>query len=133
MDRSVAIIVDDEALIRDMVVKILTRHGFAVMSAQGAEEAVMICRESSEALALAIVDIHLPESGGRRAAAEIRHLSPEAVIILTGIDVHVDIEGFLAETGANGFVAKPYGVSQLMTVVREAFDRKGVPASGGEN
>lgn len=133
MGRMVALVVDDEALIRDMVAKILSRHGFAVAAASGAQQAAAACYRPEKAISLAIVDIHLPESGGQRSAGEIRRRFPEAVIILTGIDVHVDIEALLAETEVDGFVAKPYGVSQLMTAVREAFDRKGVLAPGRED
>jgi two-component system cell cycle sensor histidine kinase/response regulator CckA len=131
MDRPVALVVDDEAMIRDIVVKILTKQGFAVMSVSGAEQAVMACSRSPEGIALAVIDMQLPKSGGRRAARQIHRMYPETVVLLTGVDVEVDVDRLLVDTGADGFVGKPYGSTQLMTAVQEAFEKRGAPAPGG--
>jgi CheY-like chemotaxis protein len=58
------LVVDDEAGIRELVLKILRRHGYQVLEAANGEEALAICREHSGAIDLLITDVLMPRMGG---------------------------------------------------------------------
>ena len=133
MDRKWALVVDDEAIIRDLLVKILTRHGFAVMPVNNGQQALDMCQKSRETVTLAVIDLMLADTGGRKTAVHVRRICPDAVIILTGSEAEIDVEKLLAATGADSYVAKPYSSRQLMAAVKEAFAKRDTAAGKGKD
>lgn len=133
MDSRMALVVDDDAMIRDLLTKILTRHGFAVMPVTDGDQAIEMCRRSRETVTLAVIDLTLPDAGGEMTAIHVREVCPDAVIILTGSEADVDAEKLLAATGADRYVAKPYSSTQLMAAVQEAFaERDALTGKGND-
>lgn len=133
MDLKSALVVDDQAIIRDVLIKILTRHGFAVMPVNSGRQALDMCRKSKETVTLAVIDLMLPDGAGRKTAIHVRRICPDAVIILTGSEAGMDIEKLLAATGADSYVAKPYSSRQLMAAVREAYEKRDMLAGRGKD
>src|SRR4051812_2654739 len=70
------LIVDDEALVRDVVALLVQRAGYRVLSAGSAVEALELVRTSDEPVALAILDLVMPEGGGVRLLSRLRDLQP---------------------------------------------------------
>jgi len=58
------LVVDDDAMIKDLARDILERQGYTVLTAGGGEEAVAVCRERGREIAAVMLDILMPEVDG---------------------------------------------------------------------
>ena len=79
------LIVDDEDLVRSVLVRSLAREGYGVVPAAGRREAVDLMAQHGRPLDLAIIDMHLDGMGGE-SLADLLHLrQPELpVLFITG-------------------------------------------------
>ncbi|MBU2548385.1 MAG: PAS domain S-box protein [Proteobacteria bacterium] len=116
------LIVDDEAAIRDFASQALRSFGYAVMTASNGEEALQLHAASRDRIDLVILDIGMPVMGGHRCLQEIRRSDPSArVLMASGYSINGHAKQAL-ESGALGFISKPYRLLDLLARVRRALD-----------
>jgi PAS domain S-box-containing protein len=116
------LLIDDEALVRDLGEHMLAKFGYNVLTAPGSESGLRIYREKKDDVSLVILDMIMPEMGGRRCFEEILKIKPGAkVIIASGYAADANIKSLLA-SGAMGFINKPFNVREMLIKVREALD-----------
>jgi CheY-like chemotaxis protein len=113
------LVVDDEALIADTIVQILSRNGFIAEAAYGGQEAVERARIHCPDLVLS--DVLMPHIDGVEAAIQIRGLCPDTRIVLfSGQAATVEI---LARAQKRGhtfeLLPKPIHPTQLIKHLRE--------------
>jgi DNA-binding response OmpR family regulator len=119
-DRRPVLIVDDEAVVRDVVARYLQRDGFATREAADGLEARELL-EAEEAC-LAIVDVMLPGLDGLDLCRWIRSRSSVPVILLTArVDEADRIIGL--ELGADDYICKPFSPRELTARVRTVLRR----------
>jgi DNA-binding NtrC family response regulator len=124
------LVVDDEEMIMDIARDILARYGYTVLTAGGGEEAVEVYRKHKKEIAVVVLDIMLPDMGGREVFRRIREIDPAArVIISSGYSQEWDADDLLKE-GALGFVQKPYRLASLVGTVGEVLEKKESEKSG---
>jgi two-component system, response regulator PdtaR len=111
----VAVVAEDEELIREVAVEALEDAGFTVLAAQHAEEALKHLQEHVETIHLLFTDIHMPgEMNGLELAHHAKTSWPwVALLICSGRPRPKS----LPEGGR--FVAKPYEVEALINHTRE--------------
>jgi len=121
----VVLVVDDEALIRDLAQRVLERAGYAVLSAQDGHEALRILRRRPGLIDLVILDLTMPDLSGHDILAEIREMGcPAKVIVCSGVAGEAeDVEGLLA-AGAAGFLPKPFQLGELTARVRQVLGQR---------
>lgn len=118
------LLVDDEKLLLELGETILSQVGYRVMTAQSGEEALDIYREHKDRLDLVITDLGMPGMGGYKTLKTILEINPQAkVVIASGYMATSHVKTAL-ESGAAGYVAKPFGRMELLTKIREELDRK---------
>lgn len=116
------LIVDDEADIRDLASQMLTRFGYAVMTAASGEEALVCHSERKESIDLTILDLSMPGMGGYRCLEHLLKTTPKArILIASGYSADASVTKAL-EFGASGFIGKPYQVTGLLNSVRNILD-----------
>jgi len=107
-----ALIVDDDADLRQLLRGQLTDLGFAVLEASSADEALALIPDL-EALCLVVSDIVMPGTSGLTLAKHIRAHYPEIHVVL--------ISGFSQESGADlsdvVILAKPWEKSDLIKAI----------------
>jgi ribonuclease P protein subunit RPR2 len=117
-----ALIVDDDASLRDLLRTILEGAGVEVdeaTTAQDARDAV----DQSEPDVL-VLDLGLPDADGLVVCAELKRARPALpVVILTGRDATA-AEGTAATAGADAFLRKPFGPLELIDVVEQLAGRR---------
>jgi CheY-like chemotaxis protein len=110
------LIVDDEAGIRLMVVRMLGED-YTVLEAADGEEAVTLTRLHKPSLVL--MDILMPGKDGYSACHEIK-TDPETrsipVVMVSAIG-HKLNERLSAEVGADGYITKPFSVEKLLEAI----------------
>ena len=114
------LIVDDDPDIRDVVSLALESENFEPLLAEDGESALEICRR--EEPALIILDIMLPDIGGRELFKEIQDDRDIPTIFLSRKSDDVDrILGL--ELGADGYVTKPFNPRELVARVKAVLRR----------
>jgi PAS domain S-box-containing protein len=116
------LVVDDEDALRGLGARTLKSKGYQVLTATSGEEALEIYREKGEQLDLVIMDLGMPGMGGHKALKAIMELNPRAkVVIASGYLANGQVKASL-ESGAAGYVAKPFRRSDLLATVRSVLD-----------
>jgi DNA-binding response OmpR family regulator len=114
------LVVDDEPIVRDVVVRYLRRDGFATLEAGDGEDARRLIEAHEPGLV--VLDVMLPGVDGLELCRWIRGRSSLPVILLTARGEETDrIVGL--ELGADDYVTKPFSPRELATRVRTVLRR----------
>ncbi len=118
------LIADDEEPIRDLGVRILTKAGYSVIMASNGKEALDVYRARGGEISVVILDLIMPEMGGSQCLEELLKINPDVkVIIASGFSVNAQT-GSALESGAKGFVNKPFNISEMLRTVRKVLDEE---------
>ncbi|MBI5305069.1 MAG: response regulator transcription factor [Chloroflexi bacterium] len=114
------LIVDDEPLIVDSVKYGLEKEGFTMVAAYDGEQALEKFRDEKPDLVL--LDVLLPKRDGWEVCRTIRAESRVPIVMLTARTEETDrVLGL--EMGADDYLAKPFGMRELIARVRAALRR----------
>jgi response regulator RpfG family c-di-GMP phosphodiesterase len=122
------LVVDDEAGVRDLLVRWLGACGFDVITAASADEALVRLR--GQPVAVALCDIRMPGRDGLWLAEQVRHASPDtAVVMATGVqDVGSAVTSL--RHGVIDCLMKPFGRDRLRDAVQRGVEwHRGAVAS----
>ena len=115
------LIADDEAKIRRIIRDFLTAKGFETVEAEDGAQALHVFAENSD-IALAVLDIMMPEMNGWEVCRKIRETSDVPVIFLTARGEEFDeLECF--ECGADDFITKPFSPTVLVKRIEARLKR----------
>jgi two-component system, OmpR family, KDP operon response regulator KdpE len=118
------LVVDDEPQIRRVTRMTLVAQGYEVSDARCGDAALELLR--SEKYDLVLLDVNMPGISGMQICREIRAGSELPIIMLTVRNSERDkIEAL--DAGADGYVAKPFSISELMARIRAVLRRTGFP------
>lgn len=124
----VVLVVEDEADVRRMAERILSKGGYSVIGTTGGEEALEICRKPEQVIDLLLTDVIMPGMLGTELVEQVKTIRPKlSVIFMSGYSHDVLAPQALAEQGGAAFIEKPFNSSELLRVVRGLLD---APASG---
>jgi DNA-binding response OmpR family regulator len=114
------LVVDDEPIVREVVLRYLERDGFRTLEAGDGDTARRLVEDESPGLV--ILDIMLPGADGLELCRWIRARSELPVILLTARGEEADrIVGL--ELGADDYVTKPFSPRELAARVRTVLRR----------
>lgn len=113
------LIVEDELLIRMMVVDSLLDGGIDVIEASAGEEAMKILDARKTEIGAVILDVGLPDIKGDSLVARIRAVVADMpIIVTTGYDITELVKRFQADSRVR-VLAKPYQPEALGTLLKE--------------
>jgi two-component system cell cycle sensor histidine kinase/response regulator CckA len=116
------LLVDDEHMIIEIGEALLTKLGYRVMVAGSGEEAVELFHRDGSAIDLVILDMVMPGMDGREVFKHIREICPAMPVILSsGYALSGQAEQIM-ESGCNGFIQKPFNVSELSQKIQQVLD-----------
>ncbi|HEV8399345.1 MAG TPA: response regulator [Gemmatimonadales bacterium] len=114
------LIVDDEEIVRNSLRRALTRFGYKVLDAGDGTSALAAMQAADPPVDLVILDLVLP-GGGAGVFELLKAIRPEVrVLISSGYSPDAEAARGLAER-VEGFLPKPYELSQLRTAVANAL------------
>lgn len=116
------LLVDDEELIIDVGQTMLQRLGYRVMVCRSGQEAVNVITDIGNIIDMVILDLIMPGIDGGTTFDRIREIHPGMPVLLSSgyaINGHADK---IMRRGCNGFIQKPYNISELSQKIREVLD-----------
>ena len=120
LDKPTILIVEDDAEIRQFLQSSLQLNGFITASASTIEAAKQ--QFLSAKPALTILDLNLPDGDGAAFIESIRSYSDLPIIILSAKQSEQEkVRCF--DLGADDYIAKPFGVQELLARVRVSLKR----------
>ena len=113
-DRPVVLVVEDDSLVRLVVVLAVEQAGFAVLEAANADEALVLL-EAEPAIRVVFTDVKMPGPlNGLALARRVRDTWPGVVVVVTSGNAWVDPSEL--PPGAQ-FLPKPYLVERFTALI----------------
>ncbi|EAT14546.1 sigma-54 dependent transcriptional regulator [Desulfuromonas acetoxidans] len=123
------LVVDDEAVIREAVKRILEQEGYEVITATSGHTALE--KVQIDDFTVVISDLKMPGMGGMEVLKSIKILQPDVpVIIITGyatVETAVDA----IKNGAFDYLSKPFTPPQVKEMVNKAIEQRKLSGEGG--
>ena len=116
------LIVDDEELVRDLGSDYLRQAGYTVLTASNGREALEVYQEKQADVCLVLLDLIMPEMGGRKCFKELLKINPKVKVLIVSGYTSGGTEKDAVELGARGFVEKPYDLTKLLQIIRQVLD-----------
>ena len=115
------LLVDDEPMVRNVMLRLLTRLGFDVMAAADAETALTVLRDPQKRVSLVITDLHMPGTDGLALTREIRSFDKSLPVVLaSGFSDQAD-PAEVAELEFAAQLDKPFTMDSLVETLRSAL------------
>ncbi|MGD9973006.1 MAG: ATP-binding protein [Desulfatirhabdiaceae bacterium] len=119
------LVVDDEAEMIEVMQDMLHALGYLTLSASTGKMAIDLYHQHQHEIGLVILDMIMPETGGREAYEELKKINPEIrVLLCSGYSTAGKAEEIL-NRGCNGFIQKPFNAGELSIKLREILDGPG--------
>jgi CheY-like chemotaxis protein len=115
----VALVADDEDLVRDVAVTMLRELGFETVAVDNGREAVEAFAAEPDRFAMVLLDLTMPVMNGADALRGIRAIDPRArVLVMSGFDEQASADRFGSDA-PTAFIHKPFTVSSLRQSLRD--------------
>ena len=116
------LIVEDDREIRGLLRTALAAEGFEVLTAVSVSEATALLEHDPPDLV--VLDLGLPDGDGAQLVRVVRSRSAMPIIIASAR--HQEAEKIsLLDEGADDYLTKPFGVSELLARIRVALRHRG--------
>ncbi len=110
---STILVVEDDTIVRMLIVDVLEELEFKVLEADGSEAALILLEDTSLTIDLLMTDVGLPGMDGKQLAARARELRPSLPILFaSGYAENIEVPPGMSVIG------KPFSIDQLRDKVR---------------
>ncbi len=116
------LVVDDEAMVRNVTRRTLERAGYRVLQAENGRAALELLKTEHQDVGLVLLDLTMPEMNGEETFTLMHDCWPALKVLLSS--------GYSADPGSHqqsrdglvGFIQKPYLPAELLGAVERAFE-----------
>lgn len=127
IDLGVAVVIEDDADVRNLLDAVLQQAGFEVHSAATGRDGVDIARQRRASVIT--LDVGLPDIDGFEVLRRIRQFSDAYVVMLTGRNEELDTITAL-QGGADDYIVKPFRPRELRARISAMMRRPRQGATG---
>ncbi|MGH8016036.1 MAG: response regulator [Candidatus Zixiibacteriota bacterium] len=115
------LVVDDEAMIRNLLENILTKEGYKILLAKDGQEALDIV--TAKKVDIVISDMKMPRMNGLDLLKSLKRERPEiGVVIMTGYGDKYSVKDALL-LGADEYISKPFKSYEMLLIVERTYWR----------
>lgn len=112
------LVVDDNDLVRNLIVTILEDAGITVLAAASGKEAIEQVSDEGNAIACVLQDLSMPQMPGEEIIAELLRIDPTLAIVILSVDDPAYSASKLSELDIAGYIQKPFDTAALVSKVR---------------
>lgn len=114
------LVVDDEKLIREVIIEYLKLENYDYLEASNGMDAINLVKHND--IDIIIMDIMMPKMDGFLASFEIRKISDAPIIMLSARDTELDkLNGF--DLGIDDYITKPFSPKELIARIKAITKR----------
>jgi two-component system cell cycle sensor histidine kinase/response regulator CckA len=118
------LIVEDETLLREMVMPLIESYGYTVLIAHDGLEALEVYAKHRKEIAVVFTDMGLPKMTGIEEFMKLKEIDPHVKVIFSSGFLSQDDKSELFKKGAKGFIQKPYKPDEVLNTIRKVLDEK---------
>ncbi|HDS1820210.1 response regulator [Pseudomonas putida] len=112
------LVVEDDDIVRMLMVEVLDELGYKVIEAEDAGAALRVLEDASQSLALMMTDVGLPDMRGEELAQRARELRPLLpVLFASGYAENVSVPDGMH------LIGKPFSIEQLRNKMTEVLGK----------
>jgi two-component system, NtrC family, response regulator AtoC len=116
------LVVDDDARMRELIVKVLAREGYSVRSLPRGQEVLQALED--EPADLVISDIRMPEMDGLTLLQEVKRVAPATSVLMMTAFGSIDTAVQAIKAGAYDYLSKPFKNDDIIVVVQRAMEER---------
>ena len=116
------LLVDDEEIVIDMASVMLKDIGYKVVTKKDGVEALKYYRRYWKTVDIVLLDMVMPEMGGKETFAEMKKINPKVKCILSsGYSINGEAQTIL-DDGVLDFIQKPYNTVELSVMLNKLIN-----------
>ena len=120
--RTTILSVDDQALVRLALSRILEKKGYHCLEAEDFDQAME--QLNNNPVDLVLCDLHMPGRSGLELVAALADRIPDLAIVMVSSADDMDLALECLEKGAYGYVLKPFKAREILIQVNSALRRR---------
>jgi two-component system, OmpR family, KDP operon response regulator KdpE len=121
------LVIEDEPQMRRFLGGALRAHDYQVVEAQSAREG--LAQAAGRNPEIVLLDLGLPDLDGLEVTRQIRRSARIPIIVISARGQEHDKVSAL-DLGADDYLTKPFGISELLARIRVALRHSSLPADG---
>jgi CheY-like chemotaxis protein len=115
------LVVDGEALVRDVASRMLKRLGYRVLTADDGHSAIDVYGENAGEIDAVILDLSMPGMDGEECLEELLKINPDVRVLISSGHNLDELNDSVAKA-IRGVIQKPYQIRELAGRVRSVLD-----------
>jgi DNA-binding NtrC family response regulator len=120
--QTTVLVVDDDPTTYRLLREVLAQEGYQVETAGSGREAVD--KAATILFDVVLLDVRIPDLNGVEVLREVKHLSPETVVIMMTAFGSIETAIETIQEGAYDYISKPLKLNDVKLTVRRALDHK---------
>ena len=128
-DEATILLVEDEAIVRDLVRRVLQASGYTVLEAANGEQALQVTREHHGPIHLLLADVVLPGLSGPEVATRVATVCPGLPVLYMSGYAQDTVERYGPALTSQAFLQKPFTPAALLSRVRDTLQASKVNPS----
>jgi PAS domain S-box-containing protein len=123
MGEGTVLVVDDDAAVRDVMVRALGSCGYEVIAVDNGNSALSLYRERGKDIDLVILDLIMPLPGGKETFKQLKEVNPSVrVLVVTGYTIDNPTAQLSGDT-ADAVLEKPLNLKIFTDTVKDLISR----------
>jgi PAS domain S-box-containing protein len=124
LDQVTILVIDDEQIMREGCSRILSKDGWAVITAENGQKGLEEIQTRSSQMDVILLDLMMPGMSGMEVLDRVRTIDPTLLVIMITGYATVESAVEAMKKGAYDFIPKPFTPDQLRIVVRRALEKR---------
>lgn len=120
--KNTILVIDDEAVMRDILETLLVRENHEVRLASSGEQGLELARALP--FDAAIVDVMMPGRSGIETLEELKKIDEDLPVVMVTAFASVESAISAMRLGAFHYITKPFKNDEVLSVLRNALDRR---------
>ena len=112
------LLVEDEDMLRELGIEILSSEGYRVLAARDGVEAVELFATHRDDIGLVVCDLGLPRLGGREAFLKMKEIKSSVRAIVASGYLEPSLRSEILKAGVIDTIQKPYDFRELLERIR---------------